>query len=53
MISTIGTTIAASVAQVMADDKKKKTFLSERSTTMLKLMGSYAATDKTATKSLF
>ena len=42
MISTIGTTIAASVAQVLTDDKKKDTFATKRSFTMNKLMGSYS-----------
>ena len=52
MISTIGTTIAASVAQVMTDNKKKKTFESERSTTMLGLYSSYSATDENGDKVL-
>ena len=52
MISTIGTTIATSVAQVMAENNKKKTFVTKRATTMLKLYGSYTATDKNGDKIL-
>ena len=50
MITTIGTTIATSVAQVMADNNKKKTFVTERANTMLSLYGSYTATDKNGDK---
>ena len=46
MISTIGTIIVTSVAQVMADNSKKKIFVTKRATTMLRLYGSYTATDK-------
>ena len=52
MITTIGTTIATSVAQVMADNNKKKTFVTERANTMLGLCGSYTATNKNGDKIL-
>ena len=52
MISTIGTTIATSVAQVMTKNNKKKIFVTKRATTMLGLYSSYTATDKNGDKIL-
>ena len=46
MITNIGTTIATSVAQALADSNKKKTFVTKRANTMLKLMGSYLSLNK-------
>ena len=52
MISTIGTTITTSVTQVVANNSKKKTFMTKRAITMLRLYGSYTATNENGDKIL-